>query len=204
MLDTLKRQLLNYRDLVIDLYDKLETSADSVKALFANTIDNRQARENPVRLSHVIYTSQAVAWEDEIVTGGAIEELQFTVPMKGYDVFSAFNKVNIERPESLAKLEAMARPWPKAMERLQIKQILSVFRSNPLAYDGQNFFDPTTSTRSVMERTTTPCPRPFRARSQPSRSTRRRASSTRSWAASWSTSASRPRSFRPPRCRRTS
>ena len=141
MLDTLKRQILNYRDLVMDLYDKQEASADSIKAMLCNTIDNRTARENPVRLSHVLYTSEAVAWEDEIVTGGAIEEIQFAVPIKGYDVFTPFNKVNIERPESIAKLEAAARTWPKALERLQVKQILSVFRSNPLAYDGQNFFD---------------------------------------------------------------
>ena len=33
----------------------------------------------------------------------------FAVPIKGYDVFTPFNKVNIERPESIAKLEAAAR-----------------------------------------------------------------------------------------------
>ena len=141
MLDTLKHQLLNYRDLVMDLYDKQEASADSIKAMLCTTIDNRTARENPVRLSHVHYTSEAVAWEDEIVTGGAAEEVQFSVAMKGYDVFTPFNRVNIERPESIAKLEVAARTWPRSLERLQVKQILSVFRSNPLAYDGQNFFD---------------------------------------------------------------
>ena len=141
MLDNLKRQLLNYRDLVMDIYDKQEASPDTIKAILCNTIDNRTARENPVRLSHVLYSSEAVAWEDEIVTGGAIEELQFSVPIKGYDVFTSFNRVNIDRPEAIAKLEGASRRWPRDLQRLQTKQALSVFRSNPLAYDGQNFFD---------------------------------------------------------------
>lgn len=141
MLDIFKRDVRSYTRLALVAFDKLETDPNSITNRLALTIDNRQARENPRRLTESFIPTLATAWEDDVIVKGSIEKLDYTVPMKGYHVFTAYNTVNIGRPNQAATLEEVMAKQPLALLRKRVKLIMNIFRLNPLTVDGQNFFD---------------------------------------------------------------
>jgi hypothetical protein len=141
MLDTFKRDVRSYTRLALAAYDKLETDLNSLRSRLSLLKDNRQARENPVRLTETFISATASAWEDDIVVSSAIEKLDYTVPMKGYHVYVPYNEINIGRPNMLATLQEVVAKLPLALLRKEVKLIMNVFRLNPLTVDGQNFFD---------------------------------------------------------------
>lgn len=141
MLDTFKRDVKTYTRLALAAYDKLETDPNSIRNRLALTKDNRQARENPVRLTETFISATASAWEDDMVVAAAIDKLDYTVPMKGYQVAVPYNVINIGRPNMLATLQEVIAKLPLAMMRKEVRLIMNVFRLNPLTVDGQNMFD---------------------------------------------------------------
>ncbi len=140
-IDALKREVKTYREVAYDIYDQLEADPNQLKNLLAITIDNRQAKENPVRIQEAMYFPEALAWHDQVVAGGDFDRLDWTVPLKGYNVVVPYNRVNIGRPSSVHKLGSIIPRLPEAWMRKQVGEIMNVFRGNVLAYDGQNFFD---------------------------------------------------------------
>lgn len=139
-IDILKRQVLNYRTLAYNRYDLLQTAPDSLFNAIALTIDNRSARENPVRLQEDFFYPEAYAWEDEMVSMPGLSSLDYTIPIKGYASFLPYNRVNIGRPGTVARIERLLPRLGAAHNRLQVRMAMSVFRSNPLSVTGQNFF----------------------------------------------------------------
>lgn len=140
MLDTLRKHLRQYRTLAMDLYDRLEADANQVRNLLALTIDNRTERANPVRLDEDFVFPEVYAWADQREAGGAIDRLEYVVPIRGYNASVPYNKVNIGRPDTVAKLGRIVPKLPPAFMRTQTKLLMNVFRLNPLTVDGQNFF----------------------------------------------------------------
>jgi hypothetical protein len=65
-IDILKRQVRTVQILAFNRYDLLQTAPDSLFARIALTIDNRSARENPVRLEEDFFYPEAYSWEDEM------------------------------------------------------------------------------------------------------------------------------------------
>lgn len=141
MLDIFKRDVRNYTRLALVAYDKLESDPTSLRNRLALMQDNRQARENPVRLTESFIPATASAWEDDVVVKGAVEKLDYTVPMKGYHVFVPYNTINIGRPNLAATLDEIMAKMPLALMRKEVRLIMNIFRLNPLTVDGQNFFD---------------------------------------------------------------
>lgn len=140
MLDFLKRQLVHFRTLVLDTYDKLEAAPDLISKSFAITVDNRRDRMNPVRLDEDFFFPSVHGWESQAATIAGLDRIEFTVPMKGWDAFLPFNNVNIDRPDTVAKIERLVKRLPEAYFRNQTRLLMNVFRKNPVCYDGQNFF----------------------------------------------------------------
>lgn len=140
MLDAFKRDVRNFTRLALAAYDKLETDPTSLRNRLSLLHDNRQARENPVRLTESFIPATATAWEDDVVVKGAIEKLDYTVPMKGYHVFVPYNTINIGRPNQVATVEEVVAKMPLSLLRKEVKLIMNVFRNNPLTVDGQDFF----------------------------------------------------------------
>lgn len=139
-LDSLRRDVRQFMRLALAKYDTLESDPTSLRNRLALTVDNRQRRDNPVRLTEDFITVQAGPWEDEMVASGRIDKLEYTVPMRGYHAALPFNNVNIGRPNVVATLERMAAALPAALMRLQVKLLMNVFRLNPLTVDGQSFW----------------------------------------------------------------
>lgn len=139
-IDILKRQVRTYQTLAFNRYDQLQTAPESLFAAIALTIDNRGARENPVRLSEDFFYPEAYAWEDEMVSMPGLAELEYTVPIKGYASWLGYNRVNIGRPGTVARLERLLPRLADAHDMLQVKLAMNVFRTNPLSVTGQNFF----------------------------------------------------------------
>ncbi len=143
LIEHLKRQIKTIHTFVFQQYDLYEADLESLMSRLCFTHDNRQARENPVHLDAGFFTAILSAWEDEIVAGGDVDILDWTVPIRGYDVFVPYNKVNIDRPNSVASLErifAQGGPVLRKIDQLQAKLAMNVFRTNPLSVTGQNFF----------------------------------------------------------------
>lgn len=138
-IDILKRDLRRFRTLAFNVYDKQE-ALDALIAALAFVIDNRQDRENPVRLDEDFFFPEAYRWEDEGITVEGIDRIEFTVPLMGYTADLPYNRVNIGRPNTVAVLSRLVPKLGPAFKRLQTRQIMEVFRLNPLAYDGQNFW----------------------------------------------------------------
>ncbi len=126
--------------MALDIYDRLDAS-QSVRDLFAFAIDNRQLRENPVRIDEEFFFPEAYGWEDEPISIDALDRIEFVVPLRGYSAFLPYNEVNIGRPTTVAKLERLMPKLPPALLRKQAGLIMEVFRRNPTCYDGQPFFD---------------------------------------------------------------
>lgn len=141
MLDAFKRDVRSYTRLALAAYDRLETDPNSIRSRLALLKDNRQARENPVRLTETFISATASAWEDDIVVAAAIDKLDYTVPMKGYHVFVPYNEINIGRPNMQATLKEVVDKLPLSLLRKEVRLIMNIFRLNPLTVDGQNFFD---------------------------------------------------------------
>lgn len=139
-IDILKRQVRNYQTLAFNRYDRLQAAPDSLFAAIALTIDNRGARENPVRLTEDFFYPEAYAWEDEMVSMPGLAELEYTVPIKGYASWLGYNRVNIGRPGTVARLERLLPRLADAHDMLQVRLAMNVFRTNPLSVTGQNFF----------------------------------------------------------------
>lgn len=139
--DILKSRWSEVVPVFFDLYDQAEADHAAVLGNLAYVHDNREARENPVQLDYLLQLPQAKAWLDDSVIEHGLDLLEWTIPMEGHDVVTAINKVNIGRPNTVVKLEDIARSQPEALLRRQVKLIMEVFRRNPLAVDGQNFFD---------------------------------------------------------------
>lgn len=139
--DVLRRELRNFRTLAALRYDELEARPDSMRNRLAIVIDNRTTKENPVRLDEDFYFPQVTAWEDEKVAAAVAARVEFTVPLKGYQATLPYNRVNIERPDRQARLQRMVERLVPAYDRKQVGLLMAVFRTNPMAYDGQNFFD---------------------------------------------------------------
>lgn len=140
MLDLLKRQLISIRTLALNIYDNLD-AGETATGRLAATIDNRRERENPVRLDQDFFFPEIYGWEDELITVEGLDKIDFVVPMKGYDAAIPYNRVNIGRPETVARLERAVPRIAVAFQRMQQRRVMEVFRKNPLSYDGQNFFD---------------------------------------------------------------
>lgn len=140
-IDAFRREVKNYREYSTSLYDQLEADPASLKNLLALQVDNRAAKENPVRIQEALFFPEAIAWTDQRIAGADLDKINFTVPLAGYDVFIPYNKVNIGRPHTVHKLDQIIPRLPEAWMRKQVGVMMDVFRTNPLAYDGQNFFD---------------------------------------------------------------
>lgn len=141
MIDSLKRQLVQFRTLAIDFYDKLAASPEEIRNRLAIVVDNRGERQNPVRMDEDFFFPVVHGWEDKAATIEGLDKIEFVVPMKGYDAFLPYNEVNIDRPDTVARLERMVPRLIPAFFEMQTRLIMNVFRKNPLCYDGQNFFD---------------------------------------------------------------
>lgn len=139
-IEILRRHLRSVREVTFSIYDRLETDPNTVRSSLAMTIDNRTVRENPVRLDQWFFFPEVHAWEDEKVVIPGLDKIDFTVPLKGYDAVLPYNRVDIERPNVVARLEQMVGQLPPAFFRMQTRKILEVFRQNSLAYTGQSFF----------------------------------------------------------------
>jgi hypothetical protein len=139
-IDILKRQVRTYQTLAFNRYDRLQTAPESLFSAIALTINNQSARENPVRLEEDFFYPEAYAWEDEMVSMPGLARLEYTVPIKGYASWFGYNRVNIGRPGTVARLERILPRLAFAHDRLQIKLAMDVFRTNPLSVTGQNFF----------------------------------------------------------------
>jgi hypothetical protein len=141
MIDSLKRQLVQFRTLAMDFYDKLAASPDEIRNKLATVVDNRGERQNPVRMDEDFFFPVVHGWEDQAATIEGLDKIEFVVPMKGYDAFLPYNAVNIDRPDTVARLERLVPRLVPAFFEMQTRLIMNVFRKNPLCYDGQNFFD---------------------------------------------------------------
>lgn len=139
-IDILQRQVRNYQTLAFNRYDQLQTAPESLFAAIALTINNQSARENPVRLNEEFFYPEAYAWEDEMVSMPGLYELEYTIPIKGYASWLGYNRVNIGRPGTVARLERLLPRLADAHDRLQVRLAMDVFRTNPLSITGQDFF----------------------------------------------------------------
>lgn len=139
-IDILKRQVRQVQILAFDRFDKLQTSNDDLLSLLCLTVDNRREKQNPVRLEEDFYWPEAYAWEDEMVSVPGFDKLDFVIPIKGFASMIPYNRVNIDRPDTVAKLERMMPRLAEAHIRLQVRQAMAVFRTNPTSVDGQAFF----------------------------------------------------------------
>ncbi len=139
-IDTLKRDLRRFRTVTLSMYDKLN-AGQTVRDRFAINIDNRTLRENPVRLDEEFFFPMVYSWLDEPITMNDIDTIQWTVPMKGYGAALPYNRVNIGRPNTIAKLDRLTPRLPEGLLRKQTQLVLEVFRRSPTAYDGQPFFN---------------------------------------------------------------
>lgn len=139
-LSILQRQVQQVQILAYNRYDLLQADPTQLLNILTLTIDNRTARENPVRLEEDFFFPEAYSWEDEMVSIPGLDKLEYTVPIKGYAALLPYNRVNIGRPGTVAKLERLIPRLGDAQLRLQVRKAMSVFRGNPLSVTGQNFF----------------------------------------------------------------
>lgn len=140
MIEILKRSLQNVRTLAYSHYDRLESTFAENRGWLATEIDNRQLRENPVRVDEEFFFPVAAGWEDRITVLQNLDRLEWAIPMKGYSAFLPYNRVNIGRPDTVARLERMVPRLPEPLERLKLGHCLKVFRLNPVCITGQTFF----------------------------------------------------------------
>ncbi len=142
MLDQLRRLLIQYATLAYSLYDGLELDPTSAIGQLAITRDNRRTRENPVRMEQAFVFPQVAAWSGgKIISGADFDRIQWVVPLAGKSASVPYDKLNIGRPSAQQILEEYVRMLPMAWNRAVLADLMAVFRDNPLAYDGQNFFD---------------------------------------------------------------
>lgn len=142
MLDQLRRIIKRYETLAFALYDQLEADPKGARAMLAHVHDNRTVRDNPVRMDHAFFFPVTTRWSGgEVLTAADFDRIEWTVPLDGRDAVVRYNKMDINRPSAVLKAETAVRSLPRAWDRAVLGDILSVFRDNPLAYDGQNFFD---------------------------------------------------------------
>ena len=139
-LDIFRQDVESIRTVAFDRYDRLAPSHDETLQVLAWIYDNRQLRENPVRLQEEFFYPQAFAWVDEIVIAQSIDTIDYTVPLTGWNAVAPFNRVNVGRPNTIAKLERIVPRLPEGIFKKEKQLLLDVFRKNPLTVDGQNFF----------------------------------------------------------------
>ena len=139
-IETLKRDLRQFRTLSLSIYDGLE-AGQTVRDQLAFNVDNRTARDNPVRLDEDFFFPEVFGWEDEPITIDNLDRIEFVVPMKGYSGVLPYNEVNLGRPNTVARLERLVPRLPDALLRKQTQLIMEVFRRNPTCYTGQPFFN---------------------------------------------------------------
>lgn len=139
-LDALKREFENVTTVFFDLYDQLEVDHQIALGTLAWIHDNRQERQNPVRLDYLLDFPEATSWLDEVEIFHTLDQLQWVVPLEGHQVVSPFNRVNLGRPNTVVQLEQVVARQPLALNRREIRLCMEVFRSNPLSVTGQNFF----------------------------------------------------------------
>jgi hypothetical protein len=140
MLDVLRRQVISRQILAFDRYDKLAADPTTLFNLIALTIDNRSARDNPVRLEEDFVFPEAYSWEDEMVSIPGYDRLEYVVPIKGYAAMVPYNRVNINRPGTVARIERIMPKLGEALVLIEIRKAMAVFRGNPLSVTGQSFF----------------------------------------------------------------
>lgn len=141
MIETLRRALRQVRTLAYNRYDLVETGFDAVRQWLVLEVDNRQLRQNPVRLEEDFFFPMAAGWDDEVTVLQQLDLIEWSVAMKGYDAFVAFSVVNIGRPDVVARLERIVPRLPEALQRLKMRQALNIFRTSPITITGQPFFD---------------------------------------------------------------
>ena len=139
-LDVLKREFENVTTVFFDLYDQLEVDHQTALGTLAWVHDNRQERQNPVRLDYLLDFPEATSWLDEVEIFHTLDQLEWVVPLEGHQVVSPFNRVNLGRPNTVVQLEQIVARQPMALNRREIRLCMEVFRSNPLCVTGQNFF----------------------------------------------------------------
>lgn len=140
-IDTLRRQVLTYQTLAVDLYDRGLRAQEALLPLFALIHDNTVARENPVNFDQFFVFPEAYMWGDRGVLGTALDRLGWTVYHQGWTTGVQYNRMNIGRPQAVGQLEKVMRSLPLALLNQQVRACLSVFRDNALTVDGQPFFD---------------------------------------------------------------
>ena len=105
---------------------------DETLQVLAWIYDNRQLRENPVRLQEEFFYPQAFAWVDEIVIAQSIDTIDYTVPLTGWNAVAPFNRVNVGRPNTIAKLERIVPRLPEGIFKKE-KQLLEAFAVHDVA-----------------------------------------------------------------------
>lgn len=139
-LDVLKREFENVTPVFFQLYDGLEVDHQKALTTLARIHDNRVARQNPVPLDYLLNFPEATSWLDEVEIFHTLDMLEWTVPMEGHQVVVPWNRVNIDRPNTVAQFEQVVASLPEALNRREIRLCMEVFRSNPLSVTGQSFF----------------------------------------------------------------
>jgi hypothetical protein len=140
MIDILKRDLRQVRTLAYHHYDTAESTFAENRSWLVVEIDNRQLRQNPVRVEEEFFFPTAAGWEDTVTVLQALDRIEWAIPMKGYDAYLAYNAVNIGRPDTVARLERLVPRLPEPLARRKLGQALDVFRMNLPCISGQTFF----------------------------------------------------------------
>ena len=139
-LDVLKRDLSMVTTVFFDLYDQHEADHEEALRRLARIHDNRQTRENPVKLDYLLHFPKAYSWLDEVEFKYTLDQLKWTIPLEGHQVVAPFNRVDVGRPNTVAQVEAIVAAQPKALMRREIELISTVFHENPISITGRPFF----------------------------------------------------------------
>lgn len=124
--------------IAFDVYDRFEQ--ESFLQDFALVVQN-SANEDPVRFEWVGANLEARPWVDERTTQ-AIFKGDFSVPIEDFEATFEFDVREIGRFGSLGSSGMTAlENGLSAFSLRKIQLLAKNFRDNPLAYDGQNFFD---------------------------------------------------------------
>lgn len=138
--DSLRNRWSVVTPIFFDLYDQAAPDHAAALEMLAYVHDNRTARESPVKLDWLLHLPVANNWLDEAVLEHGLENLEWTVPLEGHQVYTPIQRVDVGRPNVVATLEGIARAQPEALNRQELRLLMNVFRQNPLSVDGQAFF----------------------------------------------------------------
>lgn len=107
----------------------------------AYVYDNTTLRENPVSFEQTFFSVGVFRFADEITSTGALQQVPWVVPLEGYGAAVPFNVIDLDRPNTLARIEQVAPTIGPKLEQKKLAMMLDVFRKNATCYDGRDFFD---------------------------------------------------------------